>query len=1067
MASGYIGKISAVVTANTSDLTKKLADAGQNTKRFSENLNRSISSAANSAQNSLQKIFTPLQNIERRLQTSLKVPGLALPLDEIRQAVSITEQLNKPLASVREGFSRLSLNVQAAFLPALQGAQDEVVKLNLLLQNTGNVSEQSLERARLAVEKLAAAQARLQQAQQIAARGNTGRELQFTDPRAYESLNRTAQLTQRAGSLPAAQLADGSVAKLVRELDRLQQVTQRSQAQLESLRLSPNVDTTALADAERRLERVIALARITQDQLETALTPPPSDATVTDEEIKALIEKERRSKETEERMYAAKKQVIDRETQDLIDKERRAQQTEENIYRTKKEITDKEIADLIAKQQRAKQVESLTNNNRSSQFLTAFGGGSGGLSAAFDERAIRSYSAQLQVLQAAISKASAEARGPAYTAFLKLRDAIADAMDRGELETEQTRQKLKALTTEAVNATASITGIGAKGLGRSVERAGDIGRAGFDKFSLAANQAAFAIDDFLSATGGIEFRIRAVQNNLTQLAFILGGTEGLFIGLGVAIAAQATIALVQFANEGRSTEDVLKSLNENLERQRTLAEELAQAFRDISDTVSDGVFSDAKREADDLADSIQAIVDRFQQFRETRAAETDPLVQQQEANANRAARLLQTEENPGRRVLLIAEQQQARASAEALSRRTGDVIPLDVAIQRFRDAVFDFELQRVQRSDFSRDPSVRGGFPEQAAANIDRILAEANIQSASDLRSLAERRIREQSQFVNTQGGVSATASQFFTRDSAAASDIGNLRSLVNSLQDFSSAGRELEFFASEAARISSALADSRASIEDFGDGIASAGEYSSRLDEAGESLKRAVDAVAAAQEAVTRSGGNPEDLTKAIADTVAEFNAESEARAQLVAEIASVFNEEAAKRREAGEKAVREIEEAAQKRRDAERRSLDDERRRSAERGRELLQTDREARVEQLRQSIIDIENALKAAANVDNARQARRATNQFLDAEFSRQAAQVAPGLIALQVAVDNAVASGPSRQALNAADISTQQGTAELNRLLRGDDPANAQIVELQKQTQELVGLRQDFNALRVAD
>jgi hypothetical protein len=54
-----------------------------------------------------------------------------------------------------------------------------------------------------------------------------------------------------------------------------------------------------------------------------------------------------------------------------------------------------------------------------------------------------------------------------------------------------------------------------------------------------------------------------------------------------------------------------------------------------------------------------------------------------------------------------------------------------------------------------------------------------------------------------------------------------------------------------------------------------------------------------------------------------------------------------------------------------------------------------------------------------------------------------------------VRNAVALGPSRAALNASDVTTTQGQQELNRLLRGDDPAReVDLVALQREANRLL-------------
>ena len=63
MANGYIGKISAVVTANTSDLSRKLAGAVTNVDKFANRLAASVERSSQQAQNSLNNIFTPLQRL--------------------------------------------------------------------------------------------------------------------------------------------------------------------------------------------------------------------------------------------------------------------------------------------------------------------------------------------------------------------------------------------------------------------------------------------------------------------------------------------------------------------------------------------------------------------------------------------------------------------------------------------------------------------------------------------------------------------------------------------------------------------------------------------------------------------------------------------------------------------------------------------------------------------------------------------------------------------------------------------------------------------------------------------
>jgi hypothetical protein len=121
---------------------------------------------------------------------------------------------------------------------------------------------------------------------------------------------------------------------------------------------------------------------------------------------------------------------------------------------------------------------------------------------------------------------------------------------------------------------------------------------------------------------------------------------------------------------------------------------------------------------------------------------------------------------------------------------------------------------------------------------------------------------------------------------------------------------------------------------------------------------------------------------------------------------------------------------------------------------GQELLETPAERAGEQLAR---DFENIRLAAQR--NAKEQGKPIDELAVAEaqqraFRQQAEQVAPLLVGFSDEVANALLQGPSRAALQASDASTLQGQQELNRLLRGEDPArDVNLVELQKQTQAL--------------
>lgn len=297
---------------------------------------------------------------------------------------------------------------------------------------------------------------------------------------------------------------------------------------------------------------------------------------------------------------------------------------------------------------------------------------------AFEASQIRSYQAQLAVLQGLLINAGVNA-GEAAEAVdrlgLELRDASSES---GGL-----RANADAIAESfdfAASRVAAVTRTSRRSVDRSLRRAGDIGRAGVDNFSLATQQAAFAIDDFFSVTGGFEQRIRAVGNNLTQLGFIIGGTEGLFASLAIVIASQVAVALYKWANNGKTAEDATKSLNDALERQKSIVQELAEAFQSISDDIRTKGLSSQAAEANELSKRLTEIRDKQRKVREERVASTDTGVnsvrqeiaaRERELSQATTASQQETLKNQIER-LRIREQDRTRA---ALDTRLPDDVP--------------------------------------------------------------------------------------------------------------------------------------------------------------------------------------------------------------------------------------------------------------------------------------------------------------------------------------------------------------------------------------------------------
>ena len=1095
MASGYIGKISAIVTANTSDLSRKLSQSSKEANAFAVSLRSSIDRAGTNAQKSLEKIFTPLQQLERQLKAaSFRSLDLKLPVDEVRAFVSAAEAINKPLERASSSFSKLSTEVQAGFKPALDAAQAAAVNLNQQIATTGTASASSFQIAASEARKAEQAIQRLAQAQQIAAKALTGRELQFSNPAAFASLNRTAELTQQAGRLPAGALEGSDIANRVAKLNGLSQSISVGLTKLESLRIDPVVNTTQIEQAEKKLNSLLAAARRAQDGLRSAIdvqanigasspfmsTRDPQGRSIPERLSSNLLSQQLQDAnalaasqqelarkigngfltiltpaEAAADTLQAKQQELARKIGNgfltiLTPAEAAADTLQAKQQELARKIGNGFLTILTQAEAAADTVVGRVSSGRSAganNLRDAFGGRTeAGINFGFEQQALSAYTAQLQVLQRAIGSASAEARGPAVAAFSRLRDTIANAMDRGELETRETRDEIRRLTQEAVAASASVAGISAKALGRSVTRAGDVSRRGFDNISLALNQAAFAVDDFFSSTGGLEFKIRAVQNNLTQLGFILGGTAGLFTALGFAIAGQATIALVNFINEGRKTEDMVKALNDSLMRQKEVAEEVGTAFNDIGKELRSDVFSDAANDADRLTASLEKIADAFKRLREERIAQPSVTAQEAQATVNSLERRLKTEEDPGVRVLLQRQLLEAQTKRTEVNATLSSPITVAGGIARFREAITPLE---ESRGSGTQQRLTR----EQIGRNIDSVISNADIRDFAGLRAAVEARFDETAAIVNT--GEGAFRAFRGANSDVAADEIGNLQSLLVSIQGFQKAGEALTNAARVSDNIGNSLADARDRIEDFGEGVESSQEFSDAVDEQARILSEAVSTISESFSKLDKLEITPEEFLESLNAAAAKVDAEAAKRAQLIARIEDVFNEEEVSRREADEERAKEIDSRLTK--------AIEERQQSAERGADLVRSPGERLAKEVLDSILDIQNAF-GLRTPENLARAQPSVESFL----GEQRRSIAPALFTLQDTIANAVLQGPSRAALNAADVTTTQGTAELNRLLRGDDPARDQnLLELQKQTAELEKLNQTLGAAGVAD
>ena len=336
------------------------------------------------------------------------------------------------------------------------------------------------------------------------------------------------------------------------------------------------------------------------------------------------------------------------------------------------------------------------------------------------------------------------AGGPVAGAYDKLARHMEGAITAGTIGTPAVTKELKELEDGLVTATGASGKMSEAEARRKLKQGGDVGRGGMDRFSMAANQAAFALDDFFSSVGGWDQKLRAVSNNVTQLGFVLGGTTGLFVGLGAVLAGQVAVGILKWINSGRTAEDQTKALNEALSRQKSLVDDLAQSFRGLADAIGRGMFSEGGRIGIDFGKDVGEVKRKQKELRDSRRADIDPNVQKERANQARDQRLLDKSESVPERIVLakqIRESQKREAEAAAAATSKSAV----QAEAESKDAVRRSVERRLNAS--LKPLEGQEGAAEFVAAerlkNKQAAEAAANAMPANDLVATREALVNE------------------------------------------------------------------------------------------------------------------------------------------------------------------------------------------------------------------------------------------------------------------------------------------------------------------------------------
>jgi len=767
------------------------------------------------------------------------------------------------------------------------------------------------------------------------------------------------------------------------------------------------------------------------------------------------------------------------------------------------------------------------------QFLGQFGGeGIAGLGLGVDQQSLRAAGGQIEFVQQRLSRLAAEARGPTLQALENFRQVAQRLFDAGTIDTESGRAELAALRRELA-ATLSAAGGGSQGrILSDLNRSGDIARGGVDRFSLGLQQAAFAVDDFFSVTGGFEQRIRAIGNNLTQLGFLVGGTTGLFVALGVSVGAQAIAGIVRFINSGQAAEDQTKALNDALERQRNLVEQLAQSFSNLADSITTRGFSSAAKEARQLTRDLESLIKVQRDAREERLVSANPRGREIDGQINSLNRRLRDVTDAGQAAALRDQigglQDERRRLRQELPNRpapTRTEVANSIGFRGFQSTAA--LLQGVFLDTIGTIASLgvnqivnSGNTAPRIGADSARAAGLIDPNNTLAIRAAIDARIREINPLASQDIGLVSTFGGDNRNILAAREERARLQELRARFSDsaFDDALKQYVESVNSATRgFEAAQNEVTQAIEAGVPGARSLGviidTLSSQIDNANKAIEAAInefnanptapgaaerrDAILATQQEVIDRTRAQRSAVEAESDRLRRertLNPSRQIEAVIgrtqdaIDRIGSAAGFQQARLRDLQfqretvqqqlraapadpvlirteqdlNNAIRSLE--------AEVTALDEtmngfearEARRllgDPERGRQLAMTPGERAAEETRQGINDIiarfgEIAAETTGLVD-VRARDEAINRFLGDRIRQEA----PLIAGFSDEVANALLQGPSRAALQASDASTLQGQQELNRLLRGEDPArDVNLIELQKQTRELERLVQ---------
>lgn len=250
---------------------------------------------------------------------------------------------------------------------------------------------------------------------------------------------------------------------------------------------------------------------------------------------------------------------------------------------------------------------------------------------------------------------------------------------------------------------------------------------------LALQQLTFAVDDFFSSTGGFEYKLRAISNNISQFGFILGGTYGLIAGVAATVGTQL---LLQFAGLGRASkeaEGALQFMNNELAKSRNLAEQNTKVFEDLAKAIR-AAASPGQR--GDIEQRIRDLRAEQKKAREADVAGRDPAAAAAGGRVEALEKELEGATRIGDRVRIRAELEAARRAARAAREAAMDPRSLG-QVQGLMEQSRQFEIQaladrpRTEREssrleELRRERIGRPANAQEAVRQIEARLKELN-----------------------------------------------------------------------------------------------------------------------------------------------------------------------------------------------------------------------------------------------------------------------------------------------------------------------------------------------------